>query len=84
MSLFIRCYNRYLKRNKFKHTDKGLVNFTNTHPHKKDHKKGDDYITCYECGKLGQYRTTCPSLTKHHKSKDKDFYKTEGKSSKGF
>lgn len=32
---------------------------------------------------MGHYRTTCPSLTKHHKSKDKDFYKTKGKSSKG-
>lgn len=27
--------------------------------------------------------TTCPNLGKHHKSKDKDFCKTKGKSSKG-
>ncbi|XP_050898059.1 ubiquitin carboxyl-terminal hydrolase 9 [Lathyrus oleraceus] len=81
--LFVRRYNRYLKRNKLKHTDKGLVNFKNTHPLKKDHKKEDDEITCYECGKLEHYRTICPNFTKHHKSKDKVFYKTMGKSSKG-
>lgn len=83
MGLFSKRYNRYLKRNKLKHTDKGLVNFRNTHPLNKDHKKSDDDIMCYECGNLGHYRTTCPSLTKHHKSKDKDFDKVKGKSSKG-
>ncbi|XP_050909787.1 uncharacterized protein LOC127123628 [Lathyrus oleraceus] len=75
IGLFIRRYNGYLNRNRLKHIDKGLVNFKNTHPPKKDHKKGDDDITCYECGKLGHYRPICPSLTKHHKSKDNDFYK---------
>lgn len=83
MSLFIRQYNRYLKKNKLKHSDKGLVNFKNNHPLKKEHKKKDDDITCYECGKSGYYRTTCPSLTKHHKHKDKEFYRTKGKISKG-
>lgn len=39
MNLFARLYYRYLKRNKLKHTDKGLVNFINTHPPNKDHKK---------------------------------------------
>lgn len=31
IGLFAIHYNRYLKRNKFKHTDKGLVNFKNIH-----------------------------------------------------
>lgn len=65
MGLFARHYDRHLKRNKLKHTNKGLVNFRNTHPYKKYHNKGDDNIICYKCGKLGHYRTTCPSLTKH-------------------
>lgn len=39
MGLFVRHYNRYLKTNKLKHTDKSVVNYTNTHPFKKDHKK---------------------------------------------
>lgn len=50
---------------------------------KREHKKKDDDIPCYECGKLGHYRTTYPSLTKHHKKKDKEFYKKKGKSTKG-
>lgn len=83
MSLLIRRYNRYIKRNKLKHTDKGLMNFRNTHLPKKDHMKEYDEITCYECCKLGHYRTTCQNITKHHTRKDKDFYKTKGKSSKG-
>lgn len=81
MGLFVRHYNIYLKRNKLKHTDKGLGNFRN--PLKKDHKKEDDEIMCYKCDKLEHYRTTCSNLTKHHKSKHKAFYKTKGKSSKG-
>lgn len=79
MALFVKRYNKYLKRNKLKHSDKGLVNFINNHPPKKEHIKNDDDIMCYECGKLRHYRTTCPSLTKHHKSKDKDLYNTKGK-----
>lgn len=65
------------------HTKKCLVNFKNTHPSKKDHKKEDDEITCYKYGKLGHYRIACPNLTKHHKIKDKAFYKMKEKSSKG-
>lgn len=49
MGLFFIRYNRHLKRNKLKHTNKGLVNLRNTHPPKKDHKKEDDEIACYEC-----------------------------------
>lgn len=68
MGLFVRRYNRYLKRNKLEHSDKGLVNFINNHPPKKEHKKKNDDIMSYECGKSGHHRTTCPSLTKHHKN----------------
>lgn len=67
MGLFIRRYNWYLKRNKLKHTEKGLINFKKYHPSKREHNKKDEDITCYECEKLGHYRTICPSLTKHHK-----------------
>ena len=31
---------------------------------------------------MGHYGTTCPNITKHHKSKYKAFYKTKGKYSK--
>lgn len=83
MGLFARCYNIYLKRNKVNHTDKVQFNFRNTHPRNKDLKKEDDEIKFYGCVKSRYYRTTCPNLTKHNKSKDKGSYKMKGKSSKG-
>ena len=48
MRLFVRRYNRYLKRNKLKNVDKGLINFINTHPPKIEHEKNDYDIMCYK------------------------------------
>lgn len=59
MGLFVRCYNRYLKRNKLNHSDKGLVNFKNTDPPKREHVKKYDDFTRYKCEKFDHYRTTC-------------------------
>lgn len=64
MGLFVRCYNRYLNRNRLKNPDKGLINFRNTHPKERTQEKADD-ITFYECGKSCHYRTTCPSLQRN-------------------
>lgn len=36
----------------------------------------------YKCEKSGHFRNTCPSLTKNHNKKDKEFYKTKRKSCK--
>lgn len=68
--------------NKLKHVDKSLINFRNTHLPKKEHKTKDDDIMCYNCGISGHSRTTFPSLTKHRKKRDYEFYKTKGNNSK--
>lgn len=48
MGLFISCYNRYLKRKKLNHFDKGLINFKKYLLPKIEHKKKDEGVTCYE------------------------------------
>lgn len=53
------------------------------HPHKKEYKKKEEDVICFECIKSGHYHTTYLSLKKHHKKKDKEFYKAKGKNAKG-
>lgn len=84
LGFFVRHYNRLLKRNKLKHFDKGLIKFEKSHPPKREHKKKDEDITYYEFIKSGHYITTCPSPTKHHNKKDKEFYNMKGKNVKGY
>lgn len=42
MSLFIKRYNTYIKKHQLKHSDKNLINFKKTHPHKNEENKKED------------------------------------------
>lgn len=72
--LFVKRYNQYFRKHKLKYFDKNMINFKKSHPHKEKHKRKDEDITCFEYGKSDHHRTKCPSLNKHHKKKDSEFY----------
>lgn len=52
MRSFIKCYNKYMKTYKLKHSDKKLINLKKSHPHKKENKGNEEDITCFKCIKL--------------------------------
>ena len=54
MSLFVRRYNRFIKRNNLKHNDKNLVNFRKVSERARESKKDEKVVSCYGCGKVGQ------------------------------
>lgn len=83
MGLFVKRYNRYMRKNNLKHSDKNLINFKKSHPYKKENERKEENVTCFECGKLVHYRTTCLRLNKHNKKNDKESFKTKGKHVKG-
>lgn len=66
MSLFVRHYNKHIKRKSLKHYDKSLMKFRKSNPSKKlEYNKSEQrQVTCYECRKPEHYKTDCPSLMK--------------------
>lgn len=72
-----------MRKHKLKHSIKNLINFKKSHPYKKEHKRKEEDVACFEFGKFGHYRTMCLSLNKHHKKRDKELYKTNDKHAKG-
>ena len=66
LGLFVRKYNRYLRKNEIRHLDKNLIDYrrkakpNKPFESKRDHSKG----SCYNCGKLGLYKPYCPLFKK--------------------
>lgn len=83
MGLIVKHHNKYIKKHKLKHSDKNLINFKKYHPYKSGDKKKDENFIYYECGKSYHYSTTCLSLNKCTKKKDKYSSKTKGNNVKG-
>ena len=59
MSMFVRRYNRYIKRNGLKHNDKNLVNFRRASRKGKESESDEKEVSCYGCGKVGHYKNEC-------------------------
>ena len=64
MSLFVRRYNRYIRRNGLKHDDKNLVNFMKTSRKGKESDSDEKVVSCYVCGKVGHYKNECSEHAK--------------------
>jgi len=64
MSMFVRRYNRYIKRNGLKHNDKNLVNFRKASMKGRESYNDEKVVSCYGYGKVGHYKNECPELAK--------------------
>jgi len=64
ISLFVRRYNRYIKRNGLKHNNKILVNFRKASIKGKESDNDEKIVSCYGCGKVGHYKNESQELAK--------------------
>jgi len=64
MSMFVRRYNRYVKRNGLKHNDRNSVNFRKASMEERESDNDEKVVSCYGCGKVCHYKNVCPELAK--------------------
>lgn len=68
MRLFIRKYNRYLRKNEIQHSDNNLIDYRcQAKPNKQyESKRSNSIGSCYNYGKLDHYKSDCPLLKKNN------------------
>src|SRR3954462_3113543 len=83
MGMFVRRYNKYLKKNGAKHSNKGLINYRKQSNKFKqdDNNKGKIKGPCFNCGKAGHYKPDYPYLKKE---KEKNQSKGHSKSKRAY
>jgi hypothetical protein len=81
MGLFVRRYNRYVRKNGIKHSDDNLKKFRKDSGYRRKNedarysKKG----ICYECGQVGHYKPDCPNLKRKEKESSSNKRRSKGK-----
>ncbi|KAK2354182.1 gag-protease polyprotein [Trifolium repens] len=69
MGLFVRRYNRYMRKNGIRHSDDNLKKYRKDSGYRRRNedarysKKG----ACYECGQIGHFKPDCPKLKRKEK-----------------
>lgn len=81
--MFVKRYNRYIRKNGVKHSDKNLINFRRLSNFSKedDNKKGKLRSSCYNCGKAGHYSSDYSFIKK---DKEKGHHKKSSKSRRAY
>ena len=66
MGLFVRRYNRFIRKNGIKHSDKNLISFRkqSKEPRQEENKNQRGKRPCYNCGKVGHYKPDCLKMKK--------------------
>jgi hypothetical protein len=81
MGLFVRRYNRYVRKNGIRHSDDNLKKFRKDSGYRRKNedarysKKG----ICYECGQVGHYKPDCPNLKRKEKESSSNKRRSKGK-----
>ena len=79
--LFVRRYNRYVRKNGIRHSDDNLNKFLKDSGYRRKNedarysKKG----ICYECGQSGHYKPDCPKLKRKEKESSSNKRRSKGK-----
>ncbi|KAK2430292.1 gag-protease polyprotein [Trifolium repens] len=84
MGLFVRRYNRYVKKNGIRHSDENLKKYrkdSGYHRRNEDARYSKKGI-CYECGQDGHYKPDCPNIKR--KEKESSSNKRRSKTKKAY
>ncbi|KAK2403095.1 putative mitochondrial protein [Trifolium repens] len=78
MGLFVRRYNRYVRKNGIRHSDDNLKKFRKDSGYcqKNEDARYSKKGICYECGQSGHYKPDCPK----HKKKEKESFSNKRRS----